>query len=69
MDFSEKFTGGKQDFIKFIMEVAGGLRGGSLNIESQEIHVPDDVELEYKIKFDEDEEECKLTVKVSWPKA
>ena len=68
MDISEKFAGSKQDFVKFVMEVAGGLRSGGLNIESQEVVIPDDVEVEYKIKFDEDEEECKLALKVSWPK-
>lgn len=68
MDISEKFAGSKQDFVKFVMEVVGGLRSGSLNIESQEVVIPDDVEVEYKIKFDEDEEESKLAIKVSWPK-
>lgn len=68
MDISEKFVGTKQEFVKFVMEVVGGLRGGSLNIENQEVQIPDDVEVEYKIKYDEDEEECKLALKVSWPK-
>lgn len=68
MDISEKYAGSKQDFVKFVMEVAGGLRSGGLNIESQEVVIPDGVEVEYKIKFDEDEEECKLALKVSWPK-
>lgn len=68
MDYSEKFVGSKADFLKFMKEVLVKMAARSLTVEDGVIEFPEDVELEYKIKFDEDEEESKLAIKVCWLK-
>lgn len=68
MDYSEKFVGSKADFLKFMHDVVLKMGSRSLTVEDGNIDFPEDVELEYKIKFDEDEEESKLAIKVCWLK-
>ncbi|OPY56531.1 MAG: hypothetical protein A4E55_02061 [Pelotomaculum sp. PtaU1.Bin035] len=68
MDYDEKYVGSRADFLKFMQEVMKKMSSRSLTVEDGVIELPDDVELEYKIKFDEDEEESKLSIKVCWPK-
>lgn len=68
MDYSEKFVGSKADFLKFMHDVMMRMGSRSLTVEDGTIDFPEDVELEYKIKFDEDEEENKLSIKVCWLK-
>ena len=68
MDYSEKFVGSKTDFLKFMHDVMLRMGSRSLTVEDGTIEFPEDVELEYKIKFDEDEEENKLAIKVCWLK-
>lgn len=68
MDYSEKLVGSKADFLKFMHDVVLKMGSRSLTVEDGNIDFPEDVELEYKIKFDEDEEESKLAIKVSWLK-
>ncbi|SFF98360.1 amphi-Trp domain-containing protein [Desulfotomaculum arcticum] len=67
MDYSEKYVGSKAEFMKFMQEVMMRMASRSLTVEDGVIEFPEDVELEYKIKYDEDEEERKLSIKVCWP--
>ena len=67
MDYSEKYVGSKADFLRFMHDVMLRMGSRSLTVEDGVIEFPEDVELEYKIKFDEDEEESKLSLKVCWP--
>lgn len=68
MDYSEKYVGSRDDFLKFMREALAKMGERSLTIEEQAIEIPEDVELEYKIKYDEDDEEYKVAIKVCWPK-
>ena len=68
MDYSEKYVGSKADFLKFMHDAVTKMSSRSLTIEEEVIDLPEDVELEYKIKYDEDEEEYKLAIKVCWLK-
>jgi len=68
VDYSEKYVGSKGDFLKFMNDVVMKMGSRSLTIEEEVIELPEDVELEYKIKYDEDEEEYKLAIKVCWLK-
>jgi len=68
VDYSEKYVGSKADFLKFMHDAVTKMSSRSLTIEEEVIELPEDVELEYKIKYDEDEEEYKLAIKVCWLK-
>jgi len=68
VDHSEKYVGMKADYLKFMQEVMVRMASRSLTVENKAIEFPEDVELEYKIRFNEDEEENKLAIKVCWLK-
>jgi amphi-Trp domain-containing protein len=66
VDYTEKYVGSRDDFIKFMRDVIKKMDSRSLTVEDEAIELPQDIELEYKIKYDEDVEENKLSIKVCW---
>ncbi|NLH95908.1 MAG: amphi-Trp domain-containing protein [Clostridiaceae bacterium] len=66
MRYQEDFTGTKAEFADFIKKVVPELFAGRLTVEGKTISIPSDVELDYKIKYDEDAEGGSVSIKVSW---
>lgn len=63
---NEKYVGSKAEFLKFMQDVMMRMASRSLTVEDGVVEIPEGVELEYKIKFDQDEGENKLAIKVCW---
>ncbi|MGI6648679.1 MAG: hypothetical protein ACOX5W_06375 [Bacillota bacterium] len=67
MAYVEEYVGSRSEFLRFMQEVWKSLNSGGINIEGKTLRLPKDTELEYKIKYDYDDEEYVLALKVSWP--
>lgn len=66
MKYQNTFTGSKAEFAEFIKKTIPDLFGSRLVVEGKQIAIPNDAELDYKIKHDEDEFGGSVTLKVSW---
>ena len=66
MDYKEKYTGSKEDFYIFLKEEVVNLFKDKLTIEGNSVSIPDDVELDFQIKIDSDENYGDFTIKVKW---
>lgn len=67
MSYANKFSGSKKECLGFLKEVVNQIHSGNLVIEGNSITIPEDMDLDYKVKFAEDPGETKLTIKVKWP--
>lgn len=68
MKFQESYVGSKSDFGAFIKKAVPDLFSGGLTVEGQTVEIPKDSDLDYKVKYDNDDESGSFTVKVSWEK-
>lgn len=68
MKKTEKFTGSLKDFDGFLATVAQKLRSHSLLIEGEPVVFPQGEELEFSIKFDDNEEKTQLSIKCKFDK-
>ncbi|HHV29693.1 amphi-Trp domain-containing protein [Acetivibrio mesophilus] len=66
MKYQEDFFGSKSDFADFVKKVVPDLFSGKLAVEGKNVGIPADRNVDYKIKYSEDEESAALTLKVSW---
>ncbi len=66
MKYKEGYIGSKRECLGFLSEMFTKLLKGQLTVEDQEVRIPDDRELDYKIKYEDDEVEGQLAIKVSW---
>jgi len=66
MKYQESFVGSKAEFGDYVKKIIPDLFAGRLAVEGKTVTIPGDVELDYKIKYDEDEEGGSVTIKVSW---
>ena len=66
MKYSEKTVGSKKESQEYIKDVFGKLVRNQLVVEGQSVDIPDDKELEYKLKYENDEFQGALTLKISW---
>lgn len=69
MKWTDEGTGSKAEFLKYLREMVSKLESGHLTLEGQTVEFPSGVDLEYKVKYDVDEEEGSLSFKVTWPNA
>lgn len=66
MKYQESFVGTRQEFVDFVKKVIPDLFAGRLTIEGKQVSVPSDMEIDYKIKYDEDDDGGSFTLKASW---
>ncbi|GAE88048.1 amphi-Trp domain-containing protein [Acetivibrio straminisolvens] len=66
MKYQEDFFGTKSEFADFVKRVVPELFAGKLTVEGKSVSIPTDREIDYKIKYSEDEQGGALTLKVSW---
>jgi len=66
MKFQQDFVGSKAEFADFIKKIIPDLFAGKLSVEGRNVVLPGDRELDYKIKFTEEEDGGAFNLKVSW---
>lgn len=67
MKYKEKFIGSKEECFEQLKGVFTSLINGKLEVEGETVMIPDDKELEYKIKYEDDPEmEGGVAIKVAW---
>lgn len=66
MKFQEALTGSRADFMDYAKKVVQSLQTGRMVVEGQAVRIPNDLPLEYKVKFDEDETGGSFSLKISW---
>lgn len=66
MKYQQDFVGSKAEFADFIKKIIPNLFAGKLSVEGRNITLPADRELDYKIKFTEEEQGGAFNLKVSW---
>ena len=68
MKYQESFLGSKSDFGDYIKKAIPDLFAGRLAVEGKAVTLPKDGDLDYKVKYDEDEQGGSVTIKVTWEK-
>ena len=67
MKYKEKFIGSKEECFEQLKDVFRKLISGKLEVEGIAVKIPDDKELEYKIKYEDDPEvEGSVAIKIDW---
>ncbi|CAH2214333.1 transcription initiation factor IIE [Tepidibacter aestuarii] len=66
MKYQEKYIGSKEDLYVFLKDNYSKLMREILEIEGEKVVLPDDKELVYKVKYENDELEGSYSVKISW---
>jgi amphi-Trp domain-containing protein len=66
MKYQETGVGQKADFAEFVKKVIPELFGGRFAVEGKTVTLPSDTELEYKTKYDVEEQSGSFSIKVSW---
>jgi amphi-Trp domain-containing protein len=69
MKYQESYLGSKAEFGDFIKKAVPELFAGKLVVEGKTVGLPLEADLDYKVKYDEDEEGGAITFKVTWEKA
>lgn len=68
MKYQDAYLGSRAEFGDFIKKAVPDLFAGRLVIEGTPITLPEDAALDYKVKYDDDEQGSSVTIKVSWDK-
>ncbi|WDV44141.1 hypothetical protein PV797_11445 [Clostridiaceae bacterium M8S5] len=66
MKYQENYLCSKEESITQLKQIFTQVLKDSLEIEGNKIELPNDKDLEVKVKFDEDCCESKLTIKIQW---
>ena len=66
MKYQDKYIGSHSEIYDFLKDLPKKFIQNALVVESANVTVPEDKELTYKIKYENDEYEGALAVKVSW---
>lgn len=69
MKYQEKGIASKEDIIDVLKGTFVKAARGQLMVDGQQVEMPEDKEMEYKVKYENDEYEGSLSVKVSWVNA
>jgi hypothetical protein len=68
MRYQDAFAGSKEEFGEFIRKAVPDLFAGRLVIEGKQVELPEDADIDYKIKYDDDISGGSVTIKASWDK-
>lgn len=66
MQYREDFSGNKVEFSEFLKNLFNQMISNLLTVEGQNVTIPNDRPLEYKVKYTTDAEDTSLTLKVKW---
>ncbi|SNS30215.1 hypothetical protein SAMN05446037_1007115 [Anaerovirgula multivorans] len=66
MGYSEKYEGSKSECLKYVKEIVGELMKEDLEVEGEKVIIPNDRDLDYKVKYENDEYEGKFSIKIGW---
>ncbi|MDQ2085970.1 transcription initiation factor IIE [Herbivorax sp. ANBcel31] len=66
MKYQQDFIGSKSEFAEFIKKTFPELFAEKLNVEGKTVVIPGDKELNYKLKFTEDNRGASFLLKASW---
>lgn len=66
MNYQEKFIGSKKECYEALKDLFAKLIKGNLEVEGISVEIPDDKDLQYKIKYDANEEEGQVAIKITW---
>ena len=66
MDYREKYESSKSECLKHVKSIIGELMKEDLEVEGVQVDIPDDKDVEYKIKYKNDEYEGSLSIKIGW---
>jgi len=66
MYYRENYTGSKEDFYFFLKDEIIRLFKDELEIDGNDVYIPDNEELDYQIKIDSNEDYGDFTIKVKW---
>ena len=66
MRYQEDFNNSMDEFKRFFNTMIQQLFTNTLIVEGETVNIPTDRELDYKLKYDVDEEGRSFTFKVSW---
>ncbi|WP_066504994.1 hypothetical protein [Abyssisolibacter fermentans] len=66
MKYQESYLGSRDESIRNLKEIFSKLVKDSLEIEGECIKLPYDNDLEVKVKYEEDDYEGKLAIKIQW---
>jgi hypothetical protein len=69
MKYKEDYIGSKQECVAFLGEAFSKLLKNQLMVDGEMVEIPDDKELNYKVKYENDEYEGELSLKVTWVNA
>ncbi|MHB9096006.1 MAG: amphi-Trp domain-containing protein [Eubacteriales bacterium] len=67
MKWGEKLFGTKQDCLEYLQQVMDQLTNGVLVLDDKDVMLPEDMHLEYKVRYSEDPGESKFSFKIAWP--
>lgn len=68
MRYQDAYLGSRAEFGDFIKRAVPDLFAGNLVVEGTPVTLPEDADLDYKVKYDDDVEGGSVTIKVSWDK-
>lgn len=66
MKYQEANIGSRAEFGEYIKKVVPDLFAGRLIVEGKTVTLPADLDLDYKVKYDDDDAGGSFTLKVSW---
>ncbi len=66
MKYQETFVGSRHEFAEFIKKAVPDLFSGKLTVEGKTVSLPSDGDLDYKVKYDDDEQGGSISIKVGW---
>lgn len=66
MKYQEKYIGSREECYTSLRDLFSNLVKGRLEVEGIAVKVPEDKELEYKIKYEDTPEEGQVAIKISW---
>ncbi len=66
MKYQEANVGSRVEFGEYIKKLIPDLFAGRLAVEGKSVTLPSDLDLDYKVKYDDDETGGSLTIKVAW---
>lgn len=66
MKHKESFAGSKNDFSAFIKKSMPDIFSNKFTVEGKKVNIPHDTDLDYDVKYDDDEQGGSFAIKVSW---
>lgn len=69
MKYQDKYVGSHAEVFAQLRELPKQFMQNTLVVEAENAVIPTDKELQYKIKYEDDEYEGSLAIKVSWVNA